>query len=415
MKNKQNRIARLTNTGLIVTLAASTFLPFIGQAWAAQGADTAGSAATLARIEIEYKMDPRVSRGLYMGERWITPPTYITTLDNVEIRARGVDAKGATVAIRPQWIPSDPEMVMVTPSEGSQAKITVKRAGESRLEVKAGGVSKELAFKAAYKDDALQRVEIAPLATEAPALITSTPQAPALESPYKSPKEKLSYALGMSLVSQLRAQGIELDADLYVQGFRDAHSGSGTGLTETEARAALNDLQNEMKRKQMGSKVEKMKELAEKNQRSGEAFLAANKTREGVVSLESGLQYKILKAGDGQKPTADDTVVCHYRGTLIDGTEFDSSHKRNQPATFQLKRVIKGWTETLQLMPVGSKWQLFIPASFAYGERGGPGGRIGPNATLIFEVELLSISEKQQVANGGGPAAALHQDGISKK
>jgi FKBP-type peptidyl-prolyl cis-trans isomerase FklB len=133
--------------------------------------------------------------------------------------------------------------------------------------------------------------------------------------------------------------------------------------------------------------------LAEKNKKDGEAFLAANKSKEGVVALPSGLQYKILTAGNGIKPAAEDTVVCNYRGTLIDGTEFDSSYKRNQPSSFGVSKVIKGWTEALQLMPVGSKWQLFIPASLAYGERR-RSNIISPNSTLIFEVELLSIQGK---------------------
>jgi FKBP-type peptidyl-prolyl cis-trans isomerase FklB len=136
-----------------------------------------------------------------------------------------------------------------------------------------------------------------------------------------------------------------------------------------------------------------MKEAADKNKAEGEAFLAANKSKEGIVTLPSGLQYKILTEGKGPKPTAADTVVCNYRGTLINGTEFDSSYKRGEPATFPVGGVIKGWTEALQLMPVGSKWQLFIPSGMAYGERGA-GADIGPNATLIFEVELISIQEK---------------------
>jgi FKBP-type peptidyl-prolyl cis-trans isomerase len=136
-----------------------------------------------------------------------------------------------------------------------------------------------------------------------------------------------------------------------------------------------------------------MQEAAAKNKTEGEAFLAANKAKDGVVTLPSGLQYKILTAGTGPKPTASDSVVCNYRGTLINGTEFDSSYKRGQPATFGVGQVIKGWTEALQLMPVGSKWQVVIPSSLAYGDRGA-GAEIGPNATLIFEVELLSIQEK---------------------
>jgi FKBP-type peptidyl-prolyl cis-trans isomerase FklB len=206
----------------------------------------------------------------------------------------------------------------------------------------------------------------------------------------KSQKEKLSYALGMDLGNQLKKQSIEVDPDILFRGLKDVFSNGKTLLTETETRAVINDLQNEMRKKQMDA----MKLAGEKNKKEGEEFLVGNKSKEGIVTLDSGLQYKILKAGDGKKPTAEDTVICNYRGTLIDGTEFDSSYKRNQPATFPVKGVIKGWTEALQLMPAGSKWQLFIPAGLAYGERGA-GGAIGPNATLIFEVELLSIQEKK--------------------
>jgi len=160
-------------------------------------------------------------------------------------------------------------------------------------------------------------------------------------------------------------------------------------LTDAEAQAALAELQAEVRKKQDAE----AQAAAEANMKEGEAFLADNKTKEGVVTLPSGLQYKILTPGTGPKPTASDTVVCNYRGTFINGTEFDSSYKRGQPASFPVGQVIKGWTEALQLMPVGSKWQLFIPPDLAYGQRGA-GGAIGPNATLIFEVELLSIKEK---------------------
>jgi FKBP-type peptidyl-prolyl cis-trans isomerase len=138
-----------------------------------------------------------------------------------------------------------------------------------------------------------------------------------------------------------------------------------------------------------------MKVAGEMNKKEGVEFLTANKSKEGVVMLPSGLQYKILTAGSGPKPTASDTVVCNYRGTLISGAEFDSSYKRGQPASFPVNGVIKGWTEALQLMPVGSKWQLFVPSELGYGDRGA-GADIGPGATLIFEVELLSIQSKDK-------------------
>jgi FKBP-type peptidyl-prolyl cis-trans isomerase FklB len=208
-------------------------------------------------------------------------------------------------------------------------------------------------------------------------------------------KQKFSYALGMNigqgLGNNLKKQSVEIDPALVSQGLKDALAGTKTRLTEDEAKAVLTEVQNEVRKEQQ----EKAKAAADTNKKDGEAFLAANKSKEGVVTLPSGLQYKILTAGTGPKPTATDTVVCNYRGTLINGTEFDSSYKRGQPATFGVSQVIKGWTEALQLMPVGSKWQLFIPSNLAYGERGA-GAEIGPDATLIFEVELLSIKPKDE-------------------
>jgi FKBP-type peptidyl-prolyl cis-trans isomerase FklB len=203
-------------------------------------------------------------------------------------------------------------------------------------------------------------------------------------------KQKASYAIGMNWGTGLHKQGIDVDSAALVQGMKDALAGSKTLLTEDEARAALMQLQSEVQAQQQA----KLKQEGEAGKKEGDAFLAANKGKEGVVTLPSGLQYKILKEGTGAKPTADDSVVCNYKGTLINGTEFDSSYKRGEPATFPVGGVIKGWTEALQLMPVGSKWQLFIPSDLAYGARGTPGGPIGPNSTLVFEVELLSIKEK---------------------
>ena len=202
-------------------------------------------------------------------------------------------------------------------------------------------------------------------------------------------KSKVSYALGMNMGSSLRRQSIDVDLNLVSQGLKDSIGGSTTLLTDEEAHATLVQLQGELKAKQDA----KMKEAGEANKKTGEAFLAANKTKPGVVTLPSGLQYKIMTPGTGAKPTASDTVVCNYKGTLIDGTEFDSSYKRGQPATFPVSGVIKGWTEVLQLMPAGSKWQVFIPSELGYGERGA-GGNIGPDSTLIFEIELVSIQKK---------------------
>lgn len=178
---------------------------------------------------------------------------------------------------------------------------------------------------------------------------------------------------------------MDVDRDLALQGFKDALADAKTLLSTEEIRATVIQLQKDQKEKQLHV----VKELAERNARAGDAFLAANKYKDGVTVLPNGLQYLVLKAGDRKKPTLQDKVVCHYRGTFIDGSEFDSSYSRQQPATFAVNRVIKGWTDALQLMPVGSKWQLFVPPSLAYGERGS--GRIGPNATLNFEVELIAI------------------------
>jgi len=217
-------------------------------------------------------------------------------------------------------------------------------------------------------------------------------------------KDKLSYAYGATTGEYFRRQGLELNPDLFNQGVRDGLCGAEPRFTWQEVRAIVAAAQKELKVKQHASlKAEQAyatKMLAEKNRAEGDAFLAENKRAEGVVTLDSGLQYKILRIGDGKKPRLGDTVVCHYRGTLIDGTEFDSSYKRNQPSTFRINRVIKGWTEALQLMPLGSRWHLFIPPTLAYGARGA-GSNIGPDATLVFEVELLEIKEGASPSDSG--------------
>ena len=202
-------------------------------------------------------------------------------------------------------------------------------------------------------------------------------------------KDKLSYAIGMSIGQNMKKDSLEIDPAIVSRGLKDALSGSKTLMTNEEVLATMTNLRTEMTKK----KEAEAQHTGDTNKQAGQQFLAANKTKEGVVTLPSGLQYKILKEGTGPKPTATDTVVTNYRGTLIDGTEFDSSYKRGQPATFPVGQVIKGWTEALQLMPVGSKWQLFVPSDLAYGERS-PGAEIGPNSTLIFEVDLLSIQAK---------------------
>jgi FKBP-type peptidyl-prolyl cis-trans isomerase FklB len=206
-------------------------------------------------------------------------------------------------------------------------------------------------------------------------------------------KQKASYALGMKIGGDLKRQGVgaSVDATLTARGLKDALAGSKLLLTEDQEKAALTQLQTEVRTAQEA----KSHEAGAANRKVGDAFLAENKSKEGVVTLPSGLQYKIITAGTGPKPTASDTVSCNYRGTLISGKEFDSSYKRGQPVSFPVSGVIKGWTEALQLMPVGSKWQLFIPADLAYGDRGA-GADIGPGETLIFEVELISIAEPKK-------------------
>lgn len=206
----------------------------------------------------------------------------------------------------------------------------------------------------------------------------------------RTQKQKSSYALGMSVALGMRRQGVDADPAMVARGLRDQLSGSKTLMTEDEMKAALQQLQGEM----MKERQAKAQAAGDTNRKAGDAFLAANKSKPGVTTLPDGLQYKVLKEGTGPKPTANDTVTVNYRGTLISGKEFDSSYKRGQPASFRVGGVIKGWTEALQLMPVGSKWELYIPTELAYGDRP-PSPDIAPGDMLIFEVELLSIGESK--------------------
>jgi len=206
----------------------------------------------------------------------------------------------------------------------------------------------------------------------------------------KNQKDRASYIIGMEIGKTFKKQSIDIDADILTRGIKDAISGEKPLLTEQEIQETMAAFQKEA----MAKQVELAKALGEKNKREGEAFLVKNKEKEGVKTLSSGLQVLVIKSGTGKKPNINDSVTTHYRGTLIDGTEFDSSYKRGQPVTFPVSGVIAGWTEALQLMEEGAKWQLFIPPNLAYGERG-TGDVIGPNATLIFEIELISIQEKK--------------------
>ncbi len=206
--------------------------------------------------------------------------------------------------------------------------------------------------------------------------------APALQGD----REKLGYSIGMDIGATLKRQAIDVDVDALTRGLRDSYAGGTTALTDEESREMIRGYQKQRMEKQ----AEAMRQLGEKNRAEGEKFLAENAKKEGVKTLPSGLQYKVITPGTGKTPKATDTVVTQYRGMLIDGTEFDSSYKRGEPATFPVSGVIPGWTEALQLMKEGAKWQIFVPPNLAYGERGA-GREIGPNATLVFDVELISV------------------------
>jgi FKBP-type peptidyl-prolyl cis-trans isomerase FklB len=224
----------------------------------------------------------------------------------------------------------------------------------------------------------------APAAQSQSAPGTSSPNIPELPTA----KDKLSYAIGMNIGVGMHKDDLDVNPDVLLRGLKDGLSGGKTLMTDEQAREEITQLRTQM----MAKMQAKAQQESEANKKAGDAFLAENKTKPGVVALPSGLQYKILKEGTGPKPTATDSVKCNYKGTLINGTEFDASEKHGGPQTFPVTGVIKGWTEALQLMPVGSKWQLFVPADLAYGARGA-GGDIGPNEALIFEVELVSIEQ----------------------
>jgi len=200
-------------------------------------------------------------------------------------------------------------------------------------------------------------------------------------TPLKDSKDKVSYSIGLNIGFNLKKQNVSINPDTFVLGLKDALAGKPQ-MTDEQVKETMTAFEKEM--------IDKQKAAGVKNGAEGEKFLAENKKKEGVKTTASGLQYKVVKEGTGAQPKEKDTVMANYRGTLIDGTEFDSSYTRGQPATFPVSGVIKGWTEALQMMKVGSKYQLFIPAKLAYGERA-IGPDIGPNSTLIFEVELLDV------------------------
>ncbi len=212
-------------------------------------------------------------------------------------------------------------------------------------------------------------------------LCIATVDASAGEATPKTDDEKFSYAIGYQIAESVKRQGMEVDVDSLIQAIRDDLTGTPLRISQPEMQAAV-----------VAYQQKKFEELSDKNQKAGKKYLAANKKKPGIVELPSGLQYRIVEEGSGEKPVSSDTVKVHYRGTLIDGTEFDSSYARGEPVTFQVAKIINGWQQALILMSEGAKWQVFIPPILAYGS-GGAGQNIGPNETLVFEVELVSIEK----------------------
>lgn len=203
-----------------------------------------------------------------------------------------------------------------------------------------------------------------------------------------SEEDKLSYTIGADIGSNFHAQGIKVKPDVFLQGLEDGLEGKQLQMSDKDMQAVLKQFQSEM----MAKKMAEMKDMAAKNKKEGEAFFAENKKKTGVVTLPDGLQYKVLEAGKGAKPSKTDSVTVEYTGKLINGTVFDSTEKTGKPVTFKVNQVIPGWTQALQLMPAGSTWEVYIPSSLAYGERG-VGGPIGPNEALIFKIHLVSVKK----------------------
>jgi FKBP-type peptidyl-prolyl cis-trans isomerase len=218
---------------------------------------------------------------------------------------------------------------------------------------------------------------------------SSQAEAPAI----KSHTDQISYASGADLARGIKRQGSSMNVDLFMKALTDGLAGRPLLMTDDEVSATLKTFETEQKQDLQHARMM----ISERNRREGEAFFADNAKKEGVVTLPSGLQYKILKKGEGKMPTLDDIVLCQYRGTLLDGTEIDSSYQRKEPSAVPVKGVIAGWTQALQIMPVGTKWQMFIPPQLAYGAKASDA--FGPNSTLVFDVELLSIQEKAQTAS----------------
>jgi FKBP-type peptidyl-prolyl cis-trans isomerase FklB len=299
-----------------------------------------------------------------------------TPATNPSTTPPAVNAPAATDSSTPAAKPATPAKPAAKPAAASATKTQSATSSQSGASGQTAGTAKTqsgTAAKTAAGSAAQHHAAAAPLVL-------------------KTDKDKQSYAIGMNIGKSIHRDGVDVDPNILLRGMKDAIAGGKTVLTDDEAKAVMTNLQADLRKQQ----AEKAQLAGDTNQKAGDAFLAENKTKEGVVTLPSGLQYKVLTEGTGPKPTATDTVVCNYKGTLLDNTEFDSSYSRKQPLTIPVGGVIKGWTEALQLMPVGSKWQLFIPSDLAYGHQAK--GPIGPNSTLIFEVELLSIQPKNEPA-----------------
>lgn len=238
---------------------------------------------------------------------------------------------------------------------------------------------------------------------------TAEPGAPADQPVINNHDDKISYATGADLARDIKRQGKAMNVDLFMRALNDGLAGRPLLMTDEEIAKTLNAFEQERRE---GFQHAKMM-VAERNKRDGEAFFAENAKKDGVITLPSGLQYKILKKGDGKIPALEDVVVCNYTGKLLDGTEFDSSYKRKEPTAIPVKGVIPGWTQALQLMPVGTKWQMFVPPQLAYGENGT--AVFGPNASVVFEVELLSIQDKvAKAANTSDKARKMQSASVAK-
>jgi FKBP-type peptidyl-prolyl cis-trans isomerase FklB len=206
------------------------------------------------------------------------------------------------------------------------------------------------------------------------------------KNPLKTTKDTVSYGIGLEIGKNFKRQEVSISVDAFMRGIKDGMGSGPSAIPDVALQSCMESFGKEM----MAKQAAKSRAVGDANRKAGETYLSANKKKEGVVVLPDGIQYRIIKAGSGEKPSADKTVVCHYRGTLVDGKEFDSSYSRGEPAEFPIANVIKGWQEILVLMPVGSKWEVVIPSELAYGEQA-RGDVIGPNSTLVFEIELLSI------------------------